>query len=189
MIEEENLLNKNNILNLPILKKINKIKKNRKFIKLFNALKFYLPDEINFKYFKYYLKKNLNANANLAWKIYILLITSVLSNKIPKNEGNFEAILNGIYSFFKDIQKYSLEYERSKITIELSFYLLNKEIRPFLGKWHSKKINENFNILNDEFRKELTELQDKIKDDYLELFSDLAYLYHKKERIKSYTNN
>jgi|GEM_PF-3343725 len=66
MIEEENLLNKNNILNLPILKKINKIKKNRKFIKLFNALKFYLPDEINFKYFKYYLKKNLNANANLA---------------------------------------------------------------------------------------------------------------------------
>ena len=160
----------------------------RKVKRVFQSLKFFIPDEINFKYFKWNLKKNKN-NSSLAWKLFIILTTSILANKIPNEEGNFKLILNGIYSIFKDIKKNLLEYEGAKITTEVTLTLLNKELRPFLGKWHSKNINQEFNIIDDDFKKELIALQDTICNKYLEKFSDLSTLYHNNNKIKKYINH
>lgn len=168
--------------------RIQKIKKNKKINKLFDALNFCLPNEINIKGLKYDLRKYSN-NSKLAWKIFVLLTTSVLTNKVPQNEGNFKTILGGIYKVYTSINNYLLEYENAKITLILAEFLINKKIKPFLGKWHSKQINENFDTLTDEFRNELEKLQNDIKTNYLEQFSNLAKLYHRNNKIKKYINN
>lgn len=187
-MKKNNLSNKNNYEET-LNKHIKFIYKNKKIKDLFSFLDYLVPESIGWKEFKYSLKKQENPNFKLAWKVLVLLSNSVLLNKIPEYEGNFGTVLNGIYSVFNEIKKYSLEYERSKITFILSLCLLNKEIRPFLGKWHSKQINENLNNLTEECKKELFELQNKIKENYLDHFSYLAKFGNKAPFIKIFTND
>jgi hypothetical protein len=101
-----------------------------------------------------------------AWEMYIELATRITTQKLNDEEGTEQKALESVYELFpitrEILKKYGREAEEFA---KLAILILNQIIRPFTAKWH--KISEENSFKNDtikkEFRKELNELQEKLK--------------------------
>ncbi len=124
----------------------------------------------------------------IAWKIYIELITRISSNDLEENSGILREALSSLHEAFKalrDILKNSsveLAKQPTKLdsltVLSLTLIIMNLNLRPFLSKWHpllleweSKKANEDSQYhhestwsYNTEFRNDLKKLREGLSE-------------------------
>lgn len=130
-------------------------KQRRKDIKkrIKKSTKDVLSIEVSFGSFKWITSKNLSSS-NFAWVVVVELLTRVLVNKIEWN-GDAETALKSIHKFFSLIRDELKKNRVDYITFDIAMKLLNKKIRPFTTKWHTK-INKQ---TEKTFKKELLSFQ------------------------------
>ena len=111
-----------------------------------------------------------------AWEMYIELITRVATQPIAIEEGVEDTALLSIYSLFDVTRSILKEKGRNAPAFtKIAIIVLNQVIRPFVTKWHKKKIEGAFSIKTEcqSFRMDLQELQVKLRN-YSNLLADLA---------------
>jgi len=86
-----------------------------------------------------------NKELNLAWKIYIQLVTRKAALEIDEENDNIEDIYNSWYELFTttrecliEIPTTELKNNNTKRIVNLAIDVLNKGLRPHLTKWQSK---------------------------------------------------
>lgn len=97
-----------------------------------------------------------------AWEMYVELITRITTQPLGDFEGDEEAALESVHSFFSVTREILKVYGRKcpKFT-GIAVIVLNQKIRPFAARWH--KILKDGKLTADEnknaFREELKSLQ------------------------------
>jgi hypothetical protein len=141
--------------------------------------------EVNIQGFK--IKGKLSYTSveqEVAWKIYIELITRISGNKLEENTGILREALNSLYSAFgalREVLKNSgaelakIPKGNKTLTVaNLLLIIMNQHLRMFLAKWHpllleyekkredkeSQFEHEQKWEFNSKFRLELSNLQD-----------------------------
>ena len=123
---------------------------------------------------------------NVAWQLFVEVITRISTQKL--NSGVPREALTSLYGLFDTTRK-NLKDSRPSTrrtdgpTVErLAIVMLNKELRPFLSKWHARLQTfeqQHKNQPNakwdseEEFRKELETLQENMHE-YARGFARLA---------------
>ena len=116
------------------------------------------------------------ADQRAAWDMYVELITRTATQPLADNFGNEEAALQSVYKLFTITRTILKEKGReAKNFTKIAIIVLNQIIRPFTSKWHQKQVDHSFNKSEqcEQFRRELNELQEKLKC-YTKLLADLA---------------
>lgn len=128
--------------------------------------------KLNIKLLEMEWKPN-DADKQASWELYIELLTRVTTQELPYDYGDEKEALDSIYKIFdltRDIIKKNKNcFEFSKIAI----VILNQEIRPFTAKWHKKFLDEVREDEKSTFRKELSELQKKLRT-YTQMLGEMA---------------
>jgi hypothetical protein len=123
----------------------------------------------------------------VAWKIFIEIMTRVAAQPLGEQEGLLREAFSSLYSVFLSIRELLKTTEPARPTagptVEMfAFRMLNKEIRPFLTKWHPelKRFEETISMApetawehNNICRGELGRLQDRLVE-YGRAFGKLA---------------
>ena len=115
-----------------------------------------------------------DADRNAAWELYIELLTRVTTQELPDGDGDELAALSSIYKIFDLTREIIKKNKRDCIEFtKIAIIVLNQLIRPFTSKWHKKsliELNQEDKIL---FRKELKELQAKLRL-YTQMLGEMA---------------
>ena len=115
-----------------------------------------------------------DADRNAAWELYIELLTRVTTQELPDGDGDELAALSSIYKIFDLTREIIKKNKRDCIEFtKIAIIVLNQLIRPFTAKWHKKsliELNQEDKIL---FRKELKELQAKLRL-YTQMLGEMA---------------
>jgi hypothetical protein len=170
------------------LKKIKRVVKNIKPNEYeVNLPGFNLKGKINYK----------SIDQEVAWKIYIELITRVSSNRLVDNTGILRESLNSLYSAFGSLRE-TLKNSGAELSripkgkddytvASLLLIIMNQHFRVFLSKWHpmlqeyeKRKEKEMSQFeheqkwgYNKEFRAELNMLQDGLLE-YIQLLKEIS---------------
>ena len=114
---------------------------------------------------------------NAAWELYVEMLTRIVTQPLPSEDGDDRTALDSVYSLFPTTREILRRYgpkavEFSKIAVPV----LNQQVRPFTAKWH--RLSQQQCAFNDEerrqeFRAELRELQAKLRG-YNRLLADVA---------------
>jgi len=113
---------------------------------------------------------------NAAWDLYVELLTRITTQKLPHEYGTEAAALESVYKIF-GLTRTTLKQHGRKAEnfTRIAIIVLNQVIRPFTAKWHllseQKAFDEEEKCI--EFRKELAELQEKLRA-YTKMLSELA---------------
>jgi len=111
-----------------------------------------------------------------AWEMYIELATRITTQKLDDIEGVEKAALDSVYNLFPITREILKSYGRdAEEFAKLAILVLNKIIRPFTSKWHKISQENGFedDKIKKEFRKELKELQKKLKT-YTNMLAEMA---------------
>jgi len=146
------------------------------------------------------LKGNLRYTSieqEVAWKIYIELITRVSGNKLENNTGILRESLNSLYFAFGALREVLKDsgaelakgpFEKDELTLtSLLLIIMNQHLRSFLSKWHPLlQEHENRNDKgisqfkheqnwehNEKFRSELSHLQNGLEE-YIAVLKEIA---------------
>ena len=108
-----------------------------------------------------------SADADAAWELYVEMLTRIVANPLPPEDGDEKTALDSIYSLFPTTRGILRRHGRN--TIELSkivIPVLNQVVRPFTAKWHKESLSESFQKEDKrkEFRNELRELQIQLRN-------------------------
>lgn len=113
---------------------------------------------------------------NAAWAMYIELVTRITTQPLDDYEGDEEAALESIHSFFSATREILKEYGRKcpKFT-GIAITALNHNIRPFAAKWHQQLKKGTLGTAEGKalFRDELKSLQ-KVLRYYANTLSKIA---------------
>ena len=100
-----------------------------------------------------------------AWELYVEMLTRIVTQPLPSEDGDDQTALNSVYSLFPTTRDILRRYgpkavEFSKIAVPV----LNQKVRPFTAKWHRLSLQDAFNddARRKEFRGELRELQTQL---------------------------
>lgn len=118
----------------------------------------------------------VEADKDAAWDLYIELLTRITTQPLSSEEGNEEAALKSIYSFFDITRSIIKTHGRDcKEFSKIAIVVLNQLIRPFTAKWHKEKVAGKFKDPDTckEFRQELNMLQSKLRI-YTKMLSEMA---------------
>lgn len=107
-----------------------------------------------------------NLDKEAAWELYIELLTRITTQPLPADSGDDKTALTSVYKLFELTRevvkrKGSGCFEFTKVAI----VVLNQVIRPFTAKWHKLSLEGAFDDSekSQEFRKELADLQEKLR--------------------------
>ena len=117
-----------------------------------------------------------DADKNAAWEMYIELLTSITTQKLPDEHGIEETALQSVYKIFEITRDVLKRNGRKCVNFtKIAIIVLNQVIRPFTAKWHKLSEMGDFEDKGQckVFREELLELQDKLLC-YTKLLSELA---------------
>lgn len=78
-----------------------------------------------------------------AWHLFVELITRISIQPLAPQEGYIREALNSLHQVFQDTRRVLREMEPSRptngVSVEVTaVHMLNKELRPFLAKWHRR---------------------------------------------------
>ena len=113
---------------------------------------------------------------NAAWDLYVELLTRITTQRLSHEHGTEEAALESVHQIFGLTRTTLKEHGRQAENFtRVAIIVLNQVIRPFTAKWHRLSEQEAFDEEAKcvEFRKELSELQDKLRA-YTKMLSELA---------------
>ncbi|MEM7360778.1 MAG: hypothetical protein AAF431_16935 [Pseudomonadota bacterium] len=121
-------------------------------------------------------RKPTTADQKAAWKLCIELRTRISTQELHFRSGDDETALTSLYNLFGIVRELTKEGgAECKLFADIAIHLLNIHIRPVTARWHKKLLDGH--LSNDDerrsFRKELNEVQTKVKDFY-ELFAYMA---------------
>lgn len=111
-----------------------------------------------------------------AWELYVELLTRITTQPLADHEGDEETALKSLYAIFGLTREIIRRNGRGCIEFtKIAIVVLNQVIRPFTAKWHRLSLEGAFKdpARCREFREELGELQEKLRD-YTGLLADLA---------------
>ena len=103
---------------------------------------------------------------NAAWDLYVELLTSITTQRLPHEHGTEEAALESVHKIFALTRTTLKEHGRKAENFtRVAIIVLNQVIRPFTAKWHRLSEQGAFadEVTCAGFREELTDLQDKLR--------------------------
>ena len=113
---------------------------------------------------------------NAAWDLYVELLTRITTQRLPDEHGTEEAALESVHKIFGLTRTTLKEHGRKAENFtRVAIIVLNQVIRPFTAKWHRLSEQGAFDeeAKCTEFRKELAQLQEKLRA-YTKMLSELA---------------
>ena len=131
--------------------------------------------KINLKIAEAEIRLN-TADKDAAWELYIEMLTRIVTQPLPSEAGDEKTALDSVYSLFPTTREILRLHGR--ITIHFSkvaIPVLNQIVRPFTAKWHKESLSGSFDNAGkrEEFRGELTTLQDKLRN-YNRMLAEIA---------------
>jgi hypothetical protein len=116
------------------------------------------------------------ADRDAAWDLYIELLTRITTQPLPDEHGVEQAALDSVYALFGLTRQTIKQHGRlcSEFT-KIAVVVLNQVVRPFTAKWHRLSVGKAFDdpARCAEFRRELAELQEKLRR-YTKMLADMA---------------
>lgn len=111
-----------------------------------------------------------------AWELYVEMLTRIVTQPLPNEVGDEKTALDSVYSLFAKTRE--ILHRRGRNAIEFSkvaIPVLNQVVRPFTAKWHKESLAGAFDDPERclEFRAELSELQDELRN-YNRLLARIA---------------
>ena len=116
------------------------------------------------------------ADKDAAWELYIEMLTRVVTQPLPSEEGDEKTALDSVYSLFGITRE--ILRRRGRGTIQFSkvaIPVLNQVVRPFTAKWHKESLAGAFDHESKrrEFREELATLQKDLRN-YNRMLANIA---------------
>ena len=111
-----------------------------------------------------------------AWELYVELLTRITTQPLPKEHGDEATALESVHDLFGLSREVIKRHGRLCIEFtKIAIVILNQKIRPFTAKWHKLLLANAFDdeMLREQFREELSELQDILKI-YSKMLADMA---------------
>ena len=96
-----------------------------------------------------------------AWELYVELLTRIVTQPLPRENGDEQAALDSVHSLFPTTRSILRQHGRDAIKFSaVSIPILNQVVRPFTTKWHKESTHGAFADPEKckEFRDELKEL-------------------------------
>lgn len=104
-----------------------------------------------------------SSDRDAAWELYIHLITTILTQKLPDDEGTEQAALDSVYRLFAKTRDILTRHGREARTFaKIAVPVLNQVVRPFTASWHSENPFSDPNECQ-KFRRELKSLQSDMR--------------------------
>lgn len=131
--------------------------------------------KINAKFLELELKFN-DADKSAAWEMYTELLTRVTTQYLEPDRGDEKRALESIYEVFDITREIIKRHGRRCIGFtKIAVVVLNQVVRPFTAKWHRLSLQGAFEDPKacEDFRKELRELQQKLRN-YTKMLSDMV---------------
>ena len=116
------------------------------------------------------------ADEDAAWELYVEMLTRIVTQPLPSNDGDEKKALESVYSLFPTTRE--ILRRRGRTTIHFSkiaIPVLNQVVRPFTAKWHRESLSSTFTSKGkrEEFRQELVSLQNKLRN-YNRMLAEIA---------------
>ena len=111
-----------------------------------------------------------------AWEMYVYLVTTILTQRLPNEDGDEKTALDSVYGLFRETRRILVEKGRNAQSFtKIAVVVLNQKVRPFTAKWHRLSLAGAFGRSEDcrQFRMELAELQGTMRR-YAALLADVA---------------
>ena len=113
---------------------------------------------------------------NAAWELYIEMLTRIVTQPLPSEDGDEQTALDSVYSLFLATRE--ILRRRGRGTIQFSkvaIPVLNQVVRPFTAEWHRKSLANAFSDPDQrvEFRDSLAALQTDLRN-YNRLLANIA---------------
>lgn len=109
-----------------------------------------------------------------AWEMYIELLTRITTQDLNDNDGDEITALSSIYKIFELTREIIKKYKRDCLEFtKIAIVILNQVIRPFTSKWHKKSLGKFDDKEKEAFRRELRELQKKLRI-YTQMLGQMA---------------
>ena len=111
-----------------------------------------------------------------AWELYVYLVTTILTQRLPNEDGDEKTALDSVYGLFKETRRILVEKGRhaSNFT-KIAVIVLNQKVRPFTARWHKRSLAGAFSQPDQcrVFREELAVLQSTMRH-YAAMLADIA---------------
>ena len=111
-----------------------------------------------------------------AWELYVEMLTRIVTQPLPSEEGDEKTALDSVYSLFATTRV--ILRQRGRKTIQFSkiaIPVLNQAVRPFTAKWHKESLANGFDCESKrmQFRGELEVLQGELRN-YNHMLAEIA---------------
>ena len=116
------------------------------------------------------------ADQDAAWELYVEMLTRIVTQPLPSEDGDEKVALDSVYSLFPTTREVLRLHGRKAIHFsKVAIPVLNQVVRPFTAKWHKESLSGAFNDAGkqEEFRGELMALQDKLRN-YNRMLAEIA---------------
>ena len=111
-----------------------------------------------------------------AWDLYVELLTRITTQPLPAEHGDEQTALNSVFKLF-ELTRQTLKKHGRHCTefAKIAVIVLNQVVRPFTAKWHKESLAGAFKDSKkcDDFRSELTELQEELLN-YTKMLAEIA---------------
>ena len=116
------------------------------------------------------------ADKDAAWELYVEMLTRIVTQPLPSEDGDEKTALDSVYSLFPTTRNILRRHGRNTIQFsKFAIPVLNQIVRPFTAKWHRESLSDAFtnNAKKKEFRKDLENLQVQLRN-YNHMLADIA---------------
>ena len=117
-----------------------------------------------------------SADQDAAWEMYIEMLTRVITQPLPAEDGDEATALESVYSLFPTTREILRRQGRATIAFsKVAIPILNQVVRPFTAKWHKRTLAGAFHEMAErrEFREDLLILQVELRN-YNRMLADIA---------------
>ena len=112
-----------------------------------------------------------------AWELYIAMLTRIVTQPLPSEDGDDKTALDSVYSLFPTTREILRRYGPKAVGFsKIAIPVLNQQVRPFTAKWHRLSLQEGAfddEARRAEFRRELGKLQAKLRN-YNRMLAEVA---------------
>ena len=106
-----------------------------------------------------------SSDQDAAWELYVEMLTRIVTQPLPSEEGDEKTALDSVYSLFPTTREVLRRHGRKAIHFsKVAIPVLNQVVRPFTARWHKESLRGAFcdEAKRKEFREELAVLQGEL---------------------------
>ena len=85
------------------------------------------------------------ADQDAAWELYVEMLTRIVTQPLPSQDGDEKTALDSIYALFGITREILRRRGRGTIQFsKIAIPVLNQVVRPFTAKWHKESLVRAF---------------------------------------------